>query len=415
MKNVGFAAVRVEEAHPVPVVVQGNARLSLEEDQEALGLDNGAERDDVRRTAAIPHVIQLPSTQAQGPLAGIVQFDPLVVGISRAVVVPILVLWLGQDFVESDGFRSRRSLCPEGTGVSPVAVSLSGSGEIKVSRCTRDGDRPGIGDSPTGGGGGDEDRAVEQFQGDGLTVGIAEVNAEGDSRRGGDGGAHPSSLGAQRQGQVAVLGGKGAPRPQGSQEVVSGQGRGHDACAVGGVETPVWRLGVSAVGRSHPPADSQGAEISLLEGAVLFPAAVAHFQQGHLLRGRRVVGEIVEAGVVRRAPRVIELGDGLRLGGQPSVETSQGVVRGLFAGDVGIGGEDIAVTLFLGGPLKAPQAHKGPIHGGSLGLSQDVGPLKVVEPVGMISEGQEMHPVGPGHGKGVARGTGTVGISGVRV
>jgi hypothetical protein len=184
---------------------------------------------------------------------------------------------------------------------------------------------------------------------------------------------------------------------------------------VGGVETPVWRLGVSAVGRSHPPADSQGAEISLLEGAVLFPAAIAHFQQGHLLRGRRIVGEIVEAGVVGKTPRVIELGDGLWLGGQPSVEASQGVVRGLFAGNIGVGGKDIAVALLLGGPLETSQAHKGPIHSSSLGLSQDVGPLKIVEPVGMVGEGQEMHPVGPGHGEGVARGTGTVGIGGVGV
>jgi hypothetical protein len=72
MENVGFAAIEMEEAYPIPIVVQSNARLSLEEDQKALGLDNSAERDDVRQSATVPHIIQLPPTQIHGSLAEIV-------------------------------------------------------------------------------------------------------------------------------------------------------------------------------------------------------------------------------------------------------------------------------------------------------------------------------------------------------
>ena len=353
----------------------------------------------------------MPAAQPDGGLAGVVELDPLVVVVGHAVVVPVHVPGGGQELVDEDDVRCRRPRQPEGAGVGHVAVGLGGSGEGEVARRPGHGDGPALGRARNGGAGHDP-IAVEELQGDRLAVGVADLHGEGESGSGRDNGSHPGISCPQRQGQVGVLGGEGASRPQSGQEIGLGQGGGHDAGAMGGVGTPVGRLRVAVVGRPHVPAGSQGLQVGFLKGPIESAAAVAHLQQGDLLSDGGVVGEIVEVAV---GEGMVELAEGSLLSGQPGVELGQGVVGRVIAGDEALGFKSVNVPHRLVGPLEAAQGHECPLGGGRAGLGPQVGPLLRTEPVGVVGEGQEVEAVGAAHGVGVSRWAAAVGVGGMGV
>ena len=99
-KHLGRAAIGKQQAHPVAVVVEGDAGLATEEEQEATRLDQRVGGDDVRLRAlrrievqrascAIVFVVQRPAAEIHRIRSGVVQFDILVGCVRCAVAVPV--------------------------------------------------------------------------------------------------------------------------------------------------------------------------------------------------------------------------------------------------------------------------------------------------------------------------------------
>ena len=99
-KHLGRAAIGKQQAHPVAVVVEGDAGLATEEEQEATRLDQRVGGDDVRLRAlrrvevqrascAIVLVVQRPAAEIHRIRSGVVQFDILVGCVRCAVAVPV--------------------------------------------------------------------------------------------------------------------------------------------------------------------------------------------------------------------------------------------------------------------------------------------------------------------------------------
>ncbi len=90
MNRLRLLAVGGEQAYIIPAaVVERNAGLATEEDQEAVGGQRDAGGQGVGRRAAAGAVVEKPAVQLDIHSAQVEQFDVLVVFVECTVTVPI--------------------------------------------------------------------------------------------------------------------------------------------------------------------------------------------------------------------------------------------------------------------------------------------------------------------------------------
>ncbi len=89
-------AARGQQAYLLAAgVIERNAGLAAEEDGKLARPQEASGRDGVRGGAAVRQVVELPAFQVDHGRARVVQFDPFIVLVGRAVAVPVNGEWRG--------------------------------------------------------------------------------------------------------------------------------------------------------------------------------------------------------------------------------------------------------------------------------------------------------------------------------
>ena len=129
-EDVHLRGIGTQQPDGVTIVVQRHAGAVAEEHQEAAWLQEGAGWNDVRRTAPGCDVIQEPAAEVDRGAPPVVDFDPLVICVRRAVAVPVDLGWRGQHLVEPqrgpvvrDGGRSSCEASPWQSGCGSAWMS----------------------------------------------------------------------------------------------------------------------------------------------------------------------------------------------------------------------------------------------------------------------------------------------------
>ena len=92
-------AVGCQQTHAVPCVVEDDAGLITEEEEETMGREDGVSRDVIGKATAVS-IIQPPGADVDSLGLWVVELDVFIAVVGAAVAVEVDRSWGGQDFVE---------------------------------------------------------------------------------------------------------------------------------------------------------------------------------------------------------------------------------------------------------------------------------------------------------------------------